>query len=114
MASDEPVVAVPIAASRRPSSSMLVLGAFHRFDRIEMQRVWIEIVAGYSSWSHKLIPIVSTISLVASSGIHVWTYEARFRPGLPSSRSSLLSKWYVERSERPFSGRWYFGMGFVP
>ena len=79
IASLEPVVQVPIA--------FVECGAFHRDASIEMQRVWMLTIIGYSSSSQRFLLTFSCINLSASGGMKVCTNEARLSKGVPSSDS---------------------------
>lgn len=102
IASEDPVVAVPVAFSFFES-------ACHSSASIDTQREWRRVVAGYSSESIKFLAMFSIMILVPYSSIEVCTNEARLRVGFPSRESSVVTSSYASRGGIPFEGNAYFG-----
>ena len=85
IASEEPIVAVPVG--REPA------GAWNSRPIIETTRRCTTSVCGYSSWSIRFLASVSTASRSACGSIQLVTNEARFSAGLPSRLSSSCTSW---------------------
>ena len=85
IASEEPIVAVPVGVS--PA------GAWKSLPIIETTRWWTTSVWGYSSWSIRFLLSVSVAKRSAWGSIQLVTNEARLSAGLPSRLSSSWTSW---------------------
>ena len=102
IASEEPIVAVPVLCA--PA------GAWNSRPIIDTTRSWMTSVWGYSSWSIMFLASVSTASASACGSIQLVTNEARLSAGLPSRLSSSCTSRYAASAPRPSEGRRYLGI----
>src|SRR5271167_2910925 len=104
-ASEDPMAEQPTGSS--------VVGAFHRWDRMETQRRSISAVWGYSSLSMRFLSIQTSINLWTSGSSHVWQKVARFWRALPSRSNSSEIAWYASAGNISREGQLFVGRAAI-